>query len=122
MAISCPKSCCTRRPALWPGMWRRSGARAIESALLALALAVVVYRPFWEGLQTVTALRRTDLFTASLGSVLRMGLEPALGLPLATSIARSVSFAAFGALVVVCVFLAARAWTDLDVLRPAYFM
>ena len=109
-------------PALFVGLWRRSRARAIESALLALALAVVVYRPFWEGLQTVTALRRTDLFTASLGSVLRMGLEPALGLPLATSIARSVSFAAFGALVVVCVFLAARAWTDLDVLRPAYFM
>src|SRR5712692_7698680 len=63
------------------GTWRRGWARAVEGALLALALAAAIYRPFWEGLETLTALRRTDLFTASLGSVLRLSLAPSVGLP-----------------------------------------
>ena len=71
-------------PMLFVGVWRRNRARAIEGALLAVALAAVVYRPFWEGPDTLTALRRTDLFTASLGSVLRLAWRPSLGLPDAT--------------------------------------
>ncbi len=65
-------------PLLFIGVVRRSPARAFEGALLAIALAAVIYRPFWEGLNTFTALRRTDLFTASLGSVLRLSLMPGL--------------------------------------------
>src|SRR5450631_614485 len=59
-------------PVMFVGLWHRARARALEGALLAVALAAAVYRPFWEGPDTLTALRRTDLFTASLGSVLRL--------------------------------------------------
>jgi hypothetical protein len=107
-------------PILFIGLWRRNRARAIEGALLAVVLAAVVYRPFWEGPATLTALRRTDLFTASLGSVLRLALAPSLGMPDATVIARSVSFAAFGFVAVVAVWLAIRGRTSQDILRAAY--
>jgi alpha-1,6-mannosyltransferase len=109
-------------PGLFIGLWRRARVRAIEAALLGLLLAIVVYRPFWEGLQTLTALRRSDLFTASVGSVLRLGLEPSLGLADATAAARTASLAAFGAVAVVALWLAARAQSDQDVLRSAYVM
>jgi hypothetical protein len=109
-------------PGLFIGLWHRARARAIEAALLGLLLAVVVYRPFWEGVQTLTALRRSDLFTASLGSVLRLSLEPSLGLADATTAARTVSLAAFGAVAVVALWLVARAQSDQDVLRSAYVM
>lgn len=108
-------------PFLLVGMWRRSRVRAIESALLAVALAFAVYRPFWAGLQTLTALRRTDLFTASLASVLRLGFEPVLGLAQASSLARSVSFGLFGAISVWCLWLSLRAYGDRGVLLGAYF-
>ena len=107
-------------PALFVGLWRRARSRAIESALLGLLLAFLVYRPFWEGLQTLTALRRSDLFTASVASVLRLSLEPSLGLADATTAARTLSLAAFGAVAVVAVWMAARAQTDREVLRSAY--
>jgi hypothetical protein len=107
-------------PALWIGVWRHARARVIEAALLGLVLAVLVYRPFWEGLQTLTALGRSDLFTASLGSVLRLSLEPRLGLAEATTAARFVSLAAFSTVAVAAVWIAARAQSDRDVLRAAY--
>src|SRR5207244_3046727 len=87
----------------------------------ALALAAVVYRPFWEGLETLTPLRRTDLFTASLGSVLRLSLTPGLGQSEATAIARWISLAAFAVVALVSLWLATRAQTSADVLQPAYF-
>lgn len=77
-------------------LWQRKKSAAIEGFWLALILAVVVYRPFWEGTNTLTALRRTDLFTASLGSVLRLSLSPQLGSDTATSLARAISLGAFG--------------------------
>jgi hypothetical protein len=107
-------------PALFVGLWRRARSRAIESALLGLFLAFLVYRPFWEGLQTLTALRRSDLFTASVASVLRLSLEPSLGLATATTAARTLSLAAFGAVAVVALWMAARAQTEREVLRSAY--
>jgi hypothetical protein len=100
---------------------RRSWARAVESALLALALGAVIYRPFWEGLDTLTALRRTDLFTASLGSVLRLSLMPGLGLSEATAIARWVSLGGFAAIAVGALWLATRSQSSQDLLRLAYF-
>ena len=108
-------------PYLFVGLLQRGRARAIEGALLALALSAVVYRPFWEGLDTLTVLRRTELFTASLGSVLRLGLEPLLGDELATTLARSLSLSGFAVVAVLALFFAARAYLPSDVLRPAYF-
>src|SRR5260370_44671 len=91
------------------GVVRRRPARAFEGTLLAVALAAVIYRPFWEGLNTLTALRRTDLFTASLGSVLRLSLMPGLGSSEATAIARWVSLGGFGAVALGSLWLARRA-------------
>jgi alpha-1,6-mannosyltransferase len=108
-------------PLLFIAAWRRNRARGVEGALLALALALAIYRPFWEGLDTVTPLRRTDLFTASLGSVLRLGLTPGLGTSQATLIARSVSLGAFAGVAVGALWQALRAQSSQDVLRLAYF-
>jgi alpha-1,6-mannosyltransferase len=108
-------------PVMFIGVWHRNRARALEGALLALLLAVVVYRPFWEGPSTLTALRRTDLFTASLGSVVRLSLAPGLGLPEATAIARGASLAGFSAVAIGAIILATRADTNEDVLRLVYF-
>ena len=107
---------------LFVGVWRRARSRAIEAALLGVLMVVVVYRPFWEGPATLTALRRSDLFTASIASVLRLALERSLGLLDATAAARSVSLAAFGVVVVASVWMAARAQSDSDVLRAAYIV
>jgi hypothetical protein len=107
-------------PSLFVGIWRRSWPRAVEGALLGLALCAVVYRPFWEGLDTLTALRRTDLFTASFGSVLRLSLEPVLGLDLASTVARTASFSAFAFVAVIALVYAIVARDQRDVLRPAY--
>jgi hypothetical protein len=108
-------------PIFFLGVWHHQRARAVEGALLAAGLAVAVYRPFWEGLNTLTALRRTDLFTASLGSVLRLSLSPSLGQPDATAVARYVSLAGFIAVAVFAVALAMRATDRQDILRLAYF-
>jgi alpha-1,6-mannosyltransferase len=107
-------------PALVVGLWRRAPARAIEATLLGMLMIGVVYRPFWEGPQTLTALRRSDLFTASMASVVRLALEPGLGLVDATTAARSLSLGTFGAVLVASVWMAARAQSDRDVLRSAY--
>jgi hypothetical protein len=108
-------------PVVFVGALRRNWMRAIEGTLLGLVLAVLMYRPFWEGPQTLTALQRTDLFTASLGSVLRLALLPNLGLADASTFARTVSLSAFVVVAVVSVLLAVRAENDVERLRPAYF-
>ena len=109
-------------PALLIGRWRHqhSRIRAIEGALLALLLAAAFYRPFWQGPDTLTALRRTDLFTASLGSVLRLALEPILGLTNASTVARTTSLSLFAFTAVLALVFVMRARTDADILRPAY--
>jgi hypothetical protein len=66
-------------------------------------------------------LRRTDLFTASLGSVLRLSLTPGLGQPEATAIARWVSLAGFVVVALVSLWLATRAQNNGDLLQLAYF-
>lgn len=108
-------------PVMLVGSFRRNWARAIEGALLAVALAIVVYWPFWAGPRTVTALQRGDLFTASLGSVLRLALAPGIGLDNASTFARVVSLSAFAVVAVISLLLAARAETDAERLRPAYY-
>lgn len=107
-------------PILFSGVWHRSWSRAVEGALLAVVLAAAIYRPFWEGFNTLTALRRSDLFTASLGSVLRLGLTPKLGLVDATAVARSVSLAGFGLVVLIAVLLAFHTRTDRAILELCY--
>jgi hypothetical protein len=108
-------------PALFIGIWRRSRPRAIEGALLGLLLAVVVYRPFWQGLETLTALRRTDLFTASLASVIRLAVAPLIGLGDASTLGRTVSLTAFAVVAVAALLGAATARTTAERLKPAYF-
>jgi hypothetical protein len=108
-------------PVLLIGLFKRSRISAIEGALLALALAGAFYRPFWQGTDTLTALRRTDLFTASLGSVLRLALEPMLGLTNASTVARITSLSIFAFVSVLALVFALRAGTDAEILRPAYF-
>jgi hypothetical protein len=108
-------------PTLFMGVWRRNRARAVEGALLGMALAAVVYRPFWEGPDTLTALRRTDLFTASLGSVMRLALEPGVGMFEASAVARNVSLSGFIFIALFALVLAVRAESDADTLRAAYF-
>jgi len=108
-------------PTLFVGVWQRSRAKAVEGAVLAFALAVAVYRPFWQGPDTLTVLRRTDLFTASLGSILRLALEPGLGEADASTVARTISLSAFAVVAVISLLLAIRPGTAADVMRPAYF-
>lgn len=108
-------------PVLLVGMLRRGWARAIEGGLLAVVLAVLVYRPFWEGPETLTALRRTELFTASLGSVLRLGFGPWLGLESASSLARTLSLTGFAVVFAVSLVLSLRAVDASDYLHAAYF-
>jgi hypothetical protein len=107
-------------PTLLAGLWRRGWQRAVEGALLAFALAAALYRPFWEGTDTLTALHRTELFTASLGSVLRLALAPSLGLTDASSVARTISLSAFAVVAVISLLFAIRAKTASQVLTPAY--
>jgi len=104
------------------GIVRRKRSRAVEGTLLSLALAVAVYRPFWQGPETLTALKRADLFTASLASVLRLALSPAVGLSDASAIARTVSLSGFVVVAVLGLLLAARAEGDADTLRAAYWI
>jgi hypothetical protein len=108
-------------PVLFVGVWRRNRARALEGVLLAVALAAAVYHPFWEGPNTLTVLRRTDLFTASLGSVLRLILAPGIGLPDATAVARWTSLGGFAVVALFALWQALRADSSQDILRLGYF-
>ncbi len=108
-------------PVLFVGVLRRSRARAIAGGLLGLALVLVMYRPFWAGPQTLGALQRTDLFTASVGAVLRLGLLPAVGLDTAGSLARTASLTVFAVIAVLSVVFASAAETDTESVRPAYW-
>jgi alpha-1,6-mannosyltransferase len=107
-------------PVFFIGVWHQRRLAAIEGALLGLALASVVYRPFWDGPETLTALRRTDIFTASLGSVLRLSLIPSLGETDAAAVARWISLSTFGAVAAFALMLALRADRSQDILRLAY--
>jgi len=108
-------------PLLFVGTLRRKWARAVEGALLSVVLAIVIYRPFWEGPETLTALRRTDLFTASFGSVLRLAVAPWLGLDAASTLARTVSYTAFAVVFGLSLLIALRAVEPDDYLHAAYF-
>jgi alpha-1,6-mannosyltransferase len=107
-------------PLLFMVVWRRKRAAAIGGFGLAMLLVLVVYRPFWEGFDTLTALRRTHLFTASFGSVLRLSLAPSLGLSNASTLARWTSLGAFGVVVLVSLSMVRRARSVRDVLGLVY--
>jgi alpha-1,6-mannosyltransferase len=108
-------------PVLFVGVFRRGRTRAVEAALIGLALAVVVYLPFWAGPRTLGALQRSDLFTASVGAVLRLALLPVVGLDQASSLARTVSLMVFAVIAVLSVVFAFAAETDAERLQPAYW-
>jgi hypothetical protein len=108
-------------PVIFVGVLRRHWVKALEGAAIGLALAVLVFRPLWAGPQTLTALQRTNLFTTSLGAVLRLALVPAFGLDDASSLARTVSLTCFSVVAVLSVVYAFVAETETDRLRPAYW-
>ena len=108
-------------PVIFVGVLRRSWVRALEGAAVGLALGALAYWPFWVGPQTLTALQRADLFTASLGAVLRLALLPAFGVDQASSVARTVSLTGFSVVAVLAVVFAFAAETDTERLRPAYW-
>ncbi|HET6318825.1 MAG TPA: hypothetical protein VFG86_20410 [Chloroflexota bacterium] len=107
-------------PLLLVTLARRRLVAALEGVALAMLLAFVVYRPFWDGPGTLTALRRTELFTASFGAVLRLGLEAPFGLPIATDVARGASLTLFALVVALCIGLAVRAQTSSEIVTLAY--
>ncbi|MDQ3927857.1 MAG: hypothetical protein M3328_01790 [Chloroflexota bacterium] len=57
----------------------------VITALLAVALAVAFYAPFWQGWQSIGALGRQSLFTASIPAVLQGALVRQFGLDVTTS-------------------------------------
>lgn len=107
-------------PLLLVSSLRQRVVAAIEGVLLAVALVALVYRPFWAGLSTLTALRRTDLFTASFGSVLRLALSPSLGMPDATGLARAVSIGVFAVVLVIGLVRVVMSESVEDVLTWCY--
>ena len=109
-------------PIVFVATLKQNRARAIEGAVLAVVLAGLVYRPFWAGLGTLTALRRSDLFTASLGSVVRLSLTPALGAADATTVARTLSLCVFGVVVGLALIYAVRATDAEGILTAAYLV
>jgi hypothetical protein len=108
-------------PVIFVGVLRRGWVRALEGAVIGLLLAALVYRPLWAGPQSLVALLRADLFTASLGAVLRLALAPAFGLDEASSLARTASLTGFSVIAVMSVVFALAAETDTERVRPAYW-
>ncbi|MBV9170409.1 MAG: hypothetical protein JOZ81_10035 [Chloroflexi bacterium] len=110
--------------AVWPlffiTLFRRKPAAAIEGALMAGVLAIGVYRPFWVGPETLTALGRSELFTASFGSVVRLGLAPVTGVEQATFVARTLSMTVFAVAAVLALLVSARAHACATVLQLGY--
>jgi alpha-1,6-mannosyltransferase len=99
----------------------RSGRRwalLAGSVLASGALAVLFYAPFWAGPASVGFLRRGDLFTASLGNLLRLLAQPALGNN-AASLARLVGYGAFA---VAMLLLVPRAWRGREGAVSAFYI
>jgi hypothetical protein len=107
-------------PLFFIAVWRQGKVLALEGLALAALLLAVVYRPFWVGPETLTALSRSDLFTASLGAVVRLSLEPSLGLAGATNVARWTSLGLFGVVFGACTLLAFRTTRPAQVLTLGY--
>lgn len=59
--------------------WRARLRFGLLTTLVAMALIVLAYLPFWEGPKTVTLTQREDLFTASLPAALWAWLAPQWG-------------------------------------------
>jgi alpha-1,6-mannosyltransferase len=75
---------------------------------VSVIIAVVLYFPFWEGPATIGFLRRGDLFTASLGNLLRLATEPAFGAGPAATLAKAAGYVAFGLAYLGCLWQARR--------------
>ena len=66
--------------------WRARLGFLVRTAPACLALVLVAYAPFWQGLTTLSLDRRAHLFATSLGSSLLRILSQAVGIPRAASI------------------------------------
>jgi hypothetical protein len=81
----------------------------LVSAVAGLALIVVCYLPFWDGLRVLSIGRREQLFTSSLPTIIAFLLAPRLGLPVAMS---RISLLAAGLTVLFATWEGSRAWHD----------
>jgi alpha-1,6-mannosyltransferase len=88
-----------------PDRARRTGTLLLSLAVSAI-LVVVLYLPFWDGPASIGFLRRGELFTASLGNLLRLAAEPALGEGAAATVAKTAGYAAFAVAYGLCLWRA----------------
>lgn len=98
---------------------RQSRRSLLVGVLGSLALAVMAYLPFWQGPETVTALDRGGLLTASLADVLDRVLFPFLG-DAASAVAQAVSYSLFGLAYLLCLVAAWRSRTIEQGVRACY--
>jgi putative effector of murein hydrolase LrgA (UPF0299 family) len=79
------------------------------TALVSIALVVLAYAPFWNGLETLSISRRMNLYTTSLPAVAYNLLQFNLS---ADEAARSVSLTALAIMAIAALAVAWRAWRD----------
>ena len=80
--------------------WRRKAVWVLGGGAIALALAFVLYAPFWEGTRTLHFLSRGNWFTASFPTMLREYLRQSREFEEAGRLAATLTAAAFGLYVV----------------------
>ena len=100
--------------------WRGRLRFLVVTGLLAIALVVVCYAPFWHGLETLAIDRRQKLYTTSLTTMILWLIQPVMPLDKAMSL---VSRGAFVATLLFAFWEGARAWRDrswLSFTRSAY--
>ena len=85
--------------------WRYLGVTAIVS----IALVVLAYAPFWNGIETLSITRRTNLYTTSLPAVAYNLLQFSLS---KEDAARTVSLTALAITAIAALIVAWRAWRD----------
>jgi hypothetical protein len=100
--------------------WRGRVRFVVVAGLLAAALVVASYAPYWHGLQTLAINRREQLFTTSLTTMILWLIQPAMPLDKAMGL---ISRLAFVATMLFACWEGLRAWRDrswLSFTRSAY--
>ncbi|MCL4552981.1 MAG: hypothetical protein M1305_05450, partial [Candidatus Marsarchaeota archaeon] len=70
-------------------------ATAVAGVSISAITAAVLYAPFWRGIETISFLKRTDLFTSSFAAVGRLAIAPILGEEMAGAIVRYLALGLF---------------------------
>jgi alpha-1,6-mannosyltransferase len=88
-------------PLLVIEVWRNQPMRArletlLSGGVMGGLLILIVYRPFWTGIASLGVTRRENMFTSSLGALLRQALQPFFSTGAGTIVAGT-ALVAFGA-------------------------